>query len=184
MTPFEARLTNMLEPSLLGLGYDLVRVMLRGDVRKTLQVMAERRDQRGMTTEDCETISETVSALLDVHDPIKERYALEISSPGIDRPLVKPQDYTRYLGHEAKIDLKEMIDGRRHLRGILIAADEQKATIKLEGNITFEAPYHAVNRAQLVLTDELIDAHLEFQKQFETINQEPVSVEADLSQEK
>lgn len=183
MTPFEARLTNMLEPSLNGLGYELVRVMMRGDIRKTLQVMAERKDMRGMTTEDCELISETISALLDVHDPIKERYALEVSSPGIDRPLTKPADYARFIGHEAKIDLKEMIQGRRHLKGILKASNDEAATIELEGGIAFDAPYHAINRAKLILTDALIDAHLEFQAQFETINQEPVSIEADLSEE-
>lgn len=183
MTPFEARLTNMLEPSIQGMGYELVRVMMRGDTRKTLQVMAERKDRRGMTTDDCEKLSATISAVLDVHDPIKERYALEVSSPGIDRPLMKAEDFARYVGFDAKIDLKEMIDGRRHLNGILKDATDKDVTIELEGGNAFTAPLHAIMRAKLILTDALIDAHLAEQKKYETLNQEPVSVEAETSEE-
>jgi ribosome maturation factor RimP len=168
MTPFEQRLTSLIEPSLDGMGYDLVRVMMRGEQRKTLQIMAERRDQRAMTLDDCEAVSETVSALLDVHDPIKERYALEVSSPGIDRPLIKPQDFARHIGFEAKIDLKELTQNRRHLRGILRAANENDVTVELEEGEIFTAPFTAIHRAKLVLTDDLIAAHLQAQQQIET----------------
>lgn len=178
-TPFEARLAKLIEPSVEGLGYDLVRVMMRGDTRKTLQIMAERKDRRGMTTDDCETISETISAVLDVHDPIKERYALEVSSPGIDRPLMKFKDYERYVGFEAKLDLKEMVNNRRNFQGIIAKAENDNVTIALEKGETFTTPFAAINRAKLILTDALIDAHFKEQAQYETINQEPVSIEAD-----
>jgi ribosome maturation factor RimP len=168
MTPFEEKLTALIEPSLVGMGYDLVRVMMRGEQRLTLQIMIERKDKRSMTVNDCEAVSETISAILDVHDPISERYALEVSSPGIDRPLIKMDDFARYVGFEAKIDLKETIDGRRHLKGVLRGANENEILIELEGGVTFNAPFDNVNRAKLVLTDALIDAHLKEQKQFET----------------
>ena len=183
MTPFEARLTNMLQPSIEGMGYELVRVMMRGDTRKTLQVMAERKDRRGMTTDDCEKLSETISAVLDVHDPIKERYALEVSSPGIDRPLTKAADFARYVGFDVKIDLKEMDEGRRHLNGVLKSADETNVVMTLEGGVDFLTPLSNVFRAKLILTDALIDAHLAEQRKYETINQEPVSVEAETTEE-
>lgn len=166
MTPFELKLTDMIEPSLGGMGYDLVRVMMRGDLRKTLQIMAERADKRAMTVDDCEAISETVSALLDVHDPIKERYALEVSSPGIDRPLMKVADFARYVGFDAKIDLKELYQGRRNLQGVLRAANDNEVQIELEGGVLFAVPFNMINRAKLVLTDALIDAHLAEQEQF------------------
>jgi ribosome maturation factor RimP len=179
MTPFEARLSNLIEPSLEGLGYELVRVQLRGDTRKTLQIMAERKDLVGMTLDDCETISETLSAILDVHDPIKERYALEVSSPGIDRPLIKPNDYARFAGFEAKIDLKDLYENRRHLKGHLVAANDDTVTIRLEDGIEFAAPFAMIQRAKLLLTDELIEAHLKAQQDIQPINQEPVSIETD-----
>ena len=165
MTPFEAKLTTLLTPSIDGMGYDLVRVMMRGDIRKTLQIMAERKDQRAMTVDDCEAISETVSAVLDVHDPIKERYALEVSSPGIDRPLMKPTDFARYIGFEAKIDLKEIYLGRRSLQGILAAANNNEVQIELERGEMFTAPFDMIHRAKLVLTDQLIEAHQNAQNQ-------------------
>jgi len=182
MTPFEERLTNLMEPSLAGLGYELVRVQLNGQTRKTLQIMVERLDQRGMTLDDCEKVSETLSAILDVHDPIKERYALEVSSAGIDRPLMKAKDYKRFVGHEAAITLKEAIDGRRHFKGTLDRASDEVITVTDDGK-TFDLPFAAIQRGKLTLTDELIDAHLKMQQQFETINQDPVSVEADTSEE-
>jgi ribosome maturation factor RimP len=165
MTPFEAKLTTLLEPSLDGMGYHLVRVMMRGDIRKTLQIMAERKDQKAMTVDDCEAISETISAVLDVHDPIKERYALEVSSPGIDRPLIKPSDFARYVGYEAKIDLKEIYLNRRSLQGILRAANDNEVQIELERGEIFTTPFDMIHRAKLVLTDQLIDAHLQAQNQ-------------------
>src|SRR5437773_11488495 len=98
------------------MGYRLVRVALIGAQRPTLQVMAERRDEAAMTVEDCADISRSISALIDVEDPIAGAYLLEVSSPGIDRPLVRPEDYDRFAGFEARIELGEPVDGRKRYR--------------------------------------------------------------------
>lgn len=178
MTPFEERISNLIEPSLEGLGYDLVRVQLNGQLRKTLQIMAERQDEKMMTLDDCETISETLSAVLDVHDPIKERYALEVSSPGIDRPLTRPRDYQRNIGFEANITLAEAMDGRRHFKGKITQADDNAVTIDDQG-ATFALPYDAILRGKLLLTDDLIAAHLKAQDEAGNINIDTVNAEAD-----
>jgi len=183
MTPFEQRITDMLEPSLTDMGYELVRVQLRGDQRKTLQIMAERKDQRGMTLTDCETISQTISALMDVHDPIKERYALEVSSPGIDRPLTRLADFDRYAGFEAKIDLKDIYEGRRNLKGMLRENDGENVQIMLDNGDVFKTPFDMIAKAKLILTDELIEAHLKAQQEFEAIDQNPQTIETEEPEE-
>ena len=115
------RIAEIVGPSLEAMGYDLVRIRLvGGQPRPTLQVMAERRDEAGMTVDDCAAISRTVSALLDVEDPISGAYMLEVSSPGIDRPLTRPADYDRYQGFEAKLELRQAHDGRRRFRGRIL----------------------------------------------------------------
>src|ERR1700691_3534201 len=110
----------IIEPSLEAMGYRLVRVAFLGARRATLQIMAERLDDTPMTVEDCTEISRSVSALLDVADPIADAYMLEVSSPGIDRPLTRPEDYDRFAGFEAKIELGQPIDGRKRFRGRLL----------------------------------------------------------------
>lgn len=148
----------MIAPSLQAMGYEVVRVTFTGGRRPTLQIMAERRDEAAMTVDDCATISHSVSALLDVADPIASSYNLEISSPGIDRPLVRRGDYERFAGFEAKIELQRPVDGRRRFRGRLLGlADDQ---VKLAvGAETVLLPLTAITRAKLVLTDELIAAN-------------------------
>ena len=108
-----------IEPTLTDMGYEIVRVSVTGGDIKTLQIMAERADRKDMTVDDCEKISRTASALLDIADPFPYRWVLEVSSPGIDRPLVKPSDYDRFKGHEAKIELANEINGRRRFKGII-----------------------------------------------------------------
>jgi len=169
----------MIEPSLTGLGYELVRVQLNGQTRKTLQIMAERLDNRGMTLNDCEKISETLSAVLDVHDPIKEKYALEISSAGIDRPLSKAKDFPKYIGHEIKAELKEAVNGRRHFKGFIHSSDETSVTVTGDKDELFKLDLDNLQKAKLLLTDELIDAHLAAQAEFEKIDQTPVEIETD-----
>ncbi len=148
----------MIAPSLQAMGYEVVRVTFTGGRRPTLQIMAERRDEAAMTVDDCATISHSVSALLDVADPIASSYNLEISSPGIDRPLVRRGDYERFAGFEAKIELQRPVDGKRRFRGRLLGlADDQ---VKLAvGAETVLLPLTAITRAKLVLTDELIAAN-------------------------
>jgi len=147
----------MIAPSLDAMGYSVVRVSFTGGRRPTLQIMAERRDEKAMTVDDCATVSHTVSALLDVADPIASAYFLEVSSPGIDRPLVRRADYERFAGFEAKIELQRLIEGRRRFRGKLAGVDDDNVKL-LIGPDTVLLPLSAIARAKLVLTDELIAA--------------------------
>ena len=145
----QATLETLIQPTVEGLGYELVRVVVSGRHRPTLQVMAERVDRAPMTVEDCEAISRAISAKLDVEDPLPEAYTLEVSSPGIDRPLVKAADYARFAGHVAKMECREPVAGQRRFTGRILSATET-------GEV--ELPIPAITRAKLVLTDELIRA--------------------------
>ena len=151
------RIAQMIEPSLEAMGYRLVRAVITSGRRATLQVMAERLDDRPMAVDDCAQISHSVSALLDVADPIAGAYMLEISSPGIDRPLVRTEDYDRFSGFEAKIELARPIDGRKRFRGRLLGTSGGNVRLATEIGET-ELPLDAVARAKLVLTDDLIGA--------------------------
>ncbi|HEX4615448.1 MAG TPA: ribosome maturation factor RimP [Stellaceae bacterium] len=151
------RIAQAIEPSLEAMGYRLVRVVITSGRRPTLQVMAERRDDQPMTVEDCAQISYSVSALLDVADPIAGAYMLEISSPGIDRPLVRAEDYDRFSGFEARIELARPIEGRKRFRGRLLGTAAESVRLATEtGEVRL--PLADVARAKLVLTDDLIAA--------------------------
>src|SRR3546814_16657556 len=118
------RIEAIIAPSIEAMGYELVRVMLTGGRRPTLQIMAERADGSGMSVDDCAGISRTISAVLDVEDPISGQYTLEVSSPGIDRPLTRLTELRRYAGFEARIDVADPIQGRKRVRGPTPGADE------------------------------------------------------------
>ncbi len=148
-------IARMIEPALAAMGYRLVRVALTGARRATLQVMAERRDEAPMTVEDCADISRSVSALLDVADPIAGAYMLEVSSPGIDRPLVRPEDYDRFAGFEARIELSEPLDGRKRFRGRLLGRTAEHVRLMGEAG-EVRLPLGIIARAKLVLTDDLL----------------------------
>jgi ribosome maturation factor RimP len=149
------QITRIIEPSLEAMGYSLVRVTLTGTRRATLQVMAARRDEAPMTVEDCAEISRSISALLDVADPIASAYMLEVSSPGIDRPLVRPEDYDRFAGFEARIDLNAPVEGRKRFRGRLLGRSDEHVRLAAEtGEVRL--PLADIAQAKLVLTDELI----------------------------
>jgi len=151
------KVAELIEPSLHAMGFELVRAIVSGTQRPTLQIMAERADRAPMTVEDCAEISRTVSALLDVEDPFPGAYQLEVSSPGIDRPLVRPDDYERFAGFEARIETHAPIDGRRRFRGRLLGKDGDRVRVQLaEGEQVI--PYAAIKKAKLVLTDELLAA--------------------------
>lgn len=146
-------------PSLADMGYDVVRVALIGNETKVLQVMAERKDRVDMTVDDCANISRTVSALLDVTDPINSHYTLEVSSPGLDRPLLRASDYTRFAGDEAKIELFHEINGRKRFKCRLKGLTETEAVIfEFEGH-EMTVPFTDIAKAKLILTDELIAKH-------------------------
>ncbi len=149
------QIETMIVPSLEAMGYSVVRVSFTGGRRPTLQIMVERRDDRAMTVEDCETVSHSVSALLDVADPIAIPYHLEISSPGIDRPLVRRADYERFAGFEAKIELQRPLDGRRRFRGTLMGLADDSVKV-LVGAEPVLLPLSSIARAKLVLNDALI----------------------------
>lgn len=150
-------IAQLIEPSLAAMGYRLVRVLMTGGRRATLQVMAERLDDLPITHDDCAKISRSVSALLDVVDPIVGAYTLEISSPGIDRPLVRAEDYDRFSGFEAKIEVMMPIDGRRRFRGRLIGTAEGAIRLLTVAGET-QLPLDTVVRAKLILTSDLMAA--------------------------
>jgi ribosome maturation factor RimP len=150
-------IAQLIEPSLAAMGYRLVRVVMTSGRRAALQVMAERRDDLPITHDDCAKISHSVSALLDVADPIAGAYMLEISSAGIDRPLVRAEDYDRFSGFEAKIELAMPLDGRRRFRGRLIGTVGGVLRLLTEAGETL-LPLHAVARAKLILTNDLMAA--------------------------
>ncbi|MFN3460201.1 MAG: ribosome maturation factor RimP [Oceanibaculum sp.] len=152
------RIAEMLAPSLQAMGYDLVRVQLMGGNRAVLQIMADRLDEAPMTVEDCADISRSVSALLDVEDPIKTAYTLEVSSPGIDRPLVRARDFERYAGFEAKLDAKVPVEGRKRFRGRLLGLDADGAVVMDTDAGELHIAVADIARAKLILTDELIAA--------------------------
>ncbi|WP_044564255.1 ribosome maturation factor RimP, partial [Azospirillum sp. B4] len=115
----QERIAGIIAPSVEAMGYDLVRVSLTGNARPTLQIMAERVDGAAMTVDDCAEISRAVSALLDVEDPIDVAYTLEVSSPGIDRPLTRPKDFERFAGFEVRVETSQPVDDRRRFIGML-----------------------------------------------------------------
>jgi ribosome maturation factor RimP len=154
-----AGLAKRIEPEVNSLGYDLVRVaMIGGASDPTLQVMAERADTRQLDLSDCETISRRLSDWLDANDPIEGSFRLEVSSPGIDRPLTRPKDYADWAGHEARINLAEPRDGRKQFSGTLLGLDGE--TVKLLGKDgqTYAFPFSTIASAKLLLTDKLINA--------------------------
>ncbi|MEO0411104.1 MAG: ribosome maturation factor RimP [Pseudomonadota bacterium] len=158
MDPMTDRLWTLIEPAAEALGYQLVRVSFGGGSRAILQIMAERPDGT-FAIEDCEALSRDISAVLDVEDPIAEEYVLEVSSPGIDRPLVRPDDYRRNVGFDAKITALELIDGRRRFTGRLEAVEEDTLVRLACDDGTYDIPFSKVEKAKLILTDALIKAH-------------------------
>jgi ribosome maturation factor RimP len=148
---------RLIAPSVDELGYELVRVQLQGGRKATLQIMAERRDRRAMMVEDCARISRAISVRLDETDPIASEYTLEVSSPGIDRPLMKIDDYIRFAGHEAKLELDAPAAGRKRLQGVIAATGNGIISVELATE-TVEVPFDVIRQAKLILTDRLIDA--------------------------
>jgi ribosome maturation factor RimP len=153
-TPEE--LTDLIRPIAETLGYELVRVRVTGAAHKTLQVMAEKPDGT-MLVDDCATLSRAISDMLDIEDPIAEDYDLEVSSPGIDRPLTRPKDFARYVGHKAKIELVSPdAQGRRRYQVVIAAADDTTVSLAISADETLTVPFSAIGEAKLVMTDRLI----------------------------
>lgn len=150
---------ELIAPSLAEMGFEVVRVSFTGNIKKVLQIMAERVDRAAMTVEDCAEISRVVSALLDVDDPIAGQYMLEVSSPGLDRPLTRKDDFVRFAGYEAKLETVMPVDGRKRFKGKLLGLnDAGEIALALEEGGEVAVPFANFARAKLVLTDELIKA--------------------------
>lgn len=154
-----AAITKLIEPEAKALGLSLVRVaMFGGKSDPTLQVMAERPDTRQLDIEDCAELSRRISDLLDAVDPIEEAYRLEVSSPGIDRPLTRPQDYADWAGYDARVKLAEPIEKRKHFDGKIISRDGDVVNFYVERLGEIAVPLARIASAKLILTDALIKA--------------------------
>ena len=154
-----AGLAERIEPEVKSLGYDLVRVaMIGGTSDPTLQVMAERPDTRQLDLTDCETISRRLSEWLDANDPIEGSYRLEVSSPGIDRPLTRLKDYSDWAGYEARISVAEPREGRKQFSGTLEGLDGENVKLTDKSGNAHTLPFSEISSAKLLLTDKLINA--------------------------
>jgi ribosome maturation factor RimP len=154
----DRRIAEIVTPTVEGLGFEVVRVRLLGGKLKTIQIMADRPDG-GIEVDDCAKISTAVSAVMDVDDPLDEAYTLEVSSPGIDRPLTRLKDFEAWAGYEAKIETAELIDGRRRFKGLLAGTEGDEVLITLDEageELTIGLKFDWLTDAKLVLTDELI----------------------------
>lgn len=158
LTEQERRLLDLIQPAAEGLGMEIVRLRVSGGRRPHLQVMAEKSGGAPTDVEDCARLSRAMSPVLDTIDPIQDAYILEVSTPGIDRPLTRPGDFARWTGHTARIELIRPIDGRRRFSGTIMSEDEQGVHIELDDETELVAGVHEMSRASLVLTDELIAA--------------------------
>ena len=153
-----AAVTKLIEPEVKALGFDLVRVaMTGGSSDPTLQIMAERPDTRQLNLDDCQAISRKLSDLLDEQDPIDGAYRLEVSSPGIDRPLTRKADYADWAGQEARLKLAETLQGAKQLSGIIEGIDGNIVSIATPKGVR-EVPFESIASAKLLLTDKLINA--------------------------
>lgn len=163
----DRRMAEIIAPVIEDMGFELVRVRLMGGLTKTLQIMAER-PEGGITVDECGAISTAVSAVLDVEDPISETYTLEVSSPGIDRPLTRLKDFETFEGYEARIETEEMIDGRRRFKGVIAGVEDDEVLINIEGQgdeeQTIGLKFDWLSDAKLVLTEDLIKEMLRQRK--------------------
>lgn len=151
----------MLEPVISELGYETVRIITIGQANPTLQIMIDRLDGKDIVVEDCAKVSRKVSEVLDEKDPIKDQYNLEVSSPGLDRPLTKPEHFARFAGYEAKVETDELIENRKRFKGKIISIDGEN-TIRFEMDGTaYAIPFDAVSKAKIVITDELLQKYVD-----------------------
>jgi len=166
-TSVDRRMAETLTPLIEGMGFELVRVRLMSGKTKTLQLMVQRPDG-GIEVDECAEVSTAVSALLDVEDPIEDNYTLEVSSPGIDRPLTRLKDFDIWQGYEAKLETVELIDGRRRFKGMLAGVEGNEVLINLPdnegGEVTIGLEFDWLSDAKLVLTDDLITEMLRQRK--------------------
>ncbi len=173
----DKRMASIVQPVVEGLGYELVRLRLMAGKKVTLQVMADKPDG-GIEVNDCAIISTELGAVLDVEDPIEADYALEVSSPGIDRPLTRLKDFENWVGFEAKIETTELIEGQRRFKGILRGVENNEVLIEIQqGTIGLE--FEWLSDAKLLMTDDLIAAMLKNRKDIVESDFDEVQTEED-----
>lgn len=154
----EKRILSLAEPVAAGLGLEIVRVRITGGRRPGVQIMIDRAGGKLADVEDCTDLSRALSPVFDAEDPVAGAYMLEVSTPGIDRPLTRPGDFAAWEGHLAKVELAMPLDGQRRFRGVILGEDDAGVHLELEGEAELTAQVHEMTRASLVLTDELIEA--------------------------
>jgi ribosome maturation factor RimP len=171
-TAIDRRLAAIVAPVIEGMGFELVRLRLMAGKTRTLQIMADR-PEGGIEVDDCAEISTVVSAALDVEDPLEDAYVLEVSSPGIDRPLTRLKDFEAWESYEAKLETAEMIDGRRRFKGLLAGTEADEVLIEIDQDgekVTIGLKFDWLSDAKLVLTDDLIAETLRARKAAGTFN--------------
>ncbi len=170
-TPIDQRLSGIITPVIEDLGFELVRLRLQGGRTATLQIMADR-PEGGINVDDCAVISTAVSAALDVEDPLEDAYHLEVSSPGIDRPLTRLKDFATFEGYDARLETAQPIDGRRRFKGVLAGVEGDEVLLNIEegGEVqTIGLTFDLLSDAKLLLTDELIALMLKERKEAGTL---------------
>ena len=153
----EKRILDLAEPVAADLALEVVRLRIIGGRRPSLQIMIDKAGGAPSTIEDCETLSRALSPVLEAEDPIDGAFALEVSTPGIDRPLTRPGDFAAWEGHLAKVELSMPVDGQRRFKGVILGEDEDGVHIGLDDETELTAHVHEMSKASLLLTDELID---------------------------
>ena len=159
-TNTDERVLALAEPIAAELGLRIVRIRVMAGKRKTVQIMAERISDGQMAVENCSTLSRELSAIMEVEDPISDPYMLEVSSPGLDRPLTDIEDFTTYEGYKAKLELDRLVEGRKRFRGVLAGVENGHVDINLDGedDSTASIPFEWIAEAKLLITDDLIEA--------------------------
>ena len=158
---------DLVAPKIEEMGFDVVRIMTTGSERPTVQIMIERVDGKNLVVDDCAAVSRAISVILDEKDPIDGEYSLEVSSPGVDRPLTKIEHFRRFVGYEAKVETDQSVDGRKRFKGVVVAvSDDDIISIKADDK-EYKIPFDAVAKAKLVLTDELWNKFIEAQAEEE-----------------
>ena len=148
-------LQDLIEPVVEAEGFELVRVLTIGQANPTLQVMIDTLDAKtDVTVDDCAKVSAALSTMLDEKDPIADKYSLEVSSPGLDRPLTKPAHFARYVGYEIKLETEDKVEDRKRFKGKLLRADNQNVTLQMD-EAEYVIPFALISKAKLVITDEL-----------------------------
>lgn len=173
-TAIDRKLAEIISPVIEDMGFELVRLRLQGGNTHTLQIMAER-PTGGIEVDECADISNAVSAVLDVEDPLSDAYVLEVGSPGIDRPLTRLKDFETFEGYDAKIETAELIDGRKRFKGVLAGVEGEEVLINLESQgetVTVGLQFDWLADAKLVMTDELIKEMLRQRKAAGTLNED------------